>query len=123
MLDLGPHAGPGPLNLLGDELRIDESVGHSPRTAPHRAVPGRPLAVGPSARALVASVTVGRPFLVVQQLAGLRQFVEAGTRTHNATHQVGARMRADVSLDAEISLVAPLGLLHLRVALPLVAKC
>ena len=55
----------------------------------------------------------------MQQLSGRGEDVNIGVRGYDRMDQAGVLVDADMVLHSEIPLVAPLGLVHLRIPIPL----
>lgn len=63
----------------------------------------------------VTRVGTDHVFIAVQQFVELSDIRHIGRRAHHAVHQAELGVHADVGLNAEVVLVALLGLMHFRV--------
>ena len=66
--------------------------------------------------ALVTCITIAINLLPVQQAVGFNDIIDVGRCTPHGVYQARIRIHADMGLNAEIPLLAFLGLVHLRVA-------
>lgn len=117
MLDLGADAGLEPLNALVQSAQFvvrqrTALAGPQGDEPLHRAA----LILFPLLNALVAGIAKGHALCAMQQLMGLRHVIDVGGRGHQRMHEAGLRIDADVCLNAEMPLVALLGLMHLGIS-------